>query len=145
MKNMGALFVGVLFGLVVWFVFITWINPYVTEYKSLKRNKEYTDSIYLSKQGGTSMFGPNGFDNPMLNYNLRSWDGGRNWYVVDYNFDTKEFKVLGEVDSIYPGLIEHLNGWDKLTDYVSKNGPISGLDSTEQEILKGAGFTIKNN
>jgi hypothetical protein len=142
MKNMGAITLGVLFGLLVSVVFM-WINPYVTEYKSLKKDKQYTDTTYLYKQGGTCTFGPNGFNNPPLNYNLRSWDGGKNWYVVDYNFDTKEFKVLGDVDTIYPGLLKHLEGWDNLTDYVSKNGEIKLDDTVGLKVLEGAGFTIK--
>jgi len=125
-------------------IYLFWVEPKISEYKSLKRNKEHTDSIHLYKQGSTSTFGPNGLNNPYLNYNLRSWDGGKNWYVVDYNFKTKEFKVLGDVEIIHPGLLKHLEGWDNLTDYVSKNGEIKLGDTDGLNLLKGVGFTITN-
>jgi hypothetical protein len=108
----------------------------------LKSNQSYYDSTYLRKQGGTSTFGPNGFDNPIINYNLRSWDGGKNWYATEYN-DDWGIKILGPVDSIYPGLLEHLNGWDILTNHVMKNGPINFTNADDVEIFEGAGFTIE--
>lgn len=119
------------------------IKPHMGEFNQLKRNKVYTDTTYLRKSGGTSTFGPNGFNNPVINYDLRSWDAGKNWYLVDRDFKTDEFKVIGLVDSIYPGLIEHLESWDRMTDYVNKNGPIQLTDSEGLKILTDAGFTVK--
>lgn len=119
------------------------LKPYYEEYKSMKRTNEYYDSTYLRKQGGTSTYGDNGFNNKMINYDLRSWDGGKNWYVTEYNFKTNELKIVGESETIYPGLIKHLESWDKLTEYVSKNGPIDPHNVKDIKILKDAGFTVK--
>lgn len=123
--------------------YYTRIKPHFDEFNQLKRNKAYIDTTYLWKNGGTSTFGPNGFNNPMINYDLRSWDAGRNWYLVDRNFETNEFKIIGLVDTIYPGLIEHLDSWDRMTDYVTKNGPIKLNDPEGLKVLNDAGFTIK--
>ena len=117
------------------------IKPHMDEFNQLKRNKVYEDTTYLWKRGGTSTFGPNGFDNPMIDYNIRSWDGGKNWYLV--NTDSNQFKIVGLVDTIYPGLIEHLESWDRMTDYVTKNGPIKLNDSEGLKVLNDAGFTVK--
>ncbi len=41
------------------------------------------------------------------------------------------------------GLLKHLEGWDNLTDYVSKNGEIKLDDTVGLKVLEDAGFTIK--
>ena len=120
------------------------LKPHFNEFKRLKSDKEYQDTTYLYKKGSTRTFGPNGFDNPIINYNLRSWDAGKNWYVIDYNYDTGEFKVVGLADTIYPGLVEHLESWDRMSEYATKNGPIKLDDPEGLKLLKDAGFTIKN-
>ena len=118
------------------------IKPHMVEFNQMKRNKIYEDTTYLWKRGGTSTFGPNGFNNPTINYDLRSWDAGKNWYLVDRDFKTGEFKIIGLVDTIYPGLIEHLESWDKMTDYVTKHGPIKLDDPNGLKVLNDAGFTV---
>jgi hypothetical protein len=119
------------------------IKPYMDEFNQMKRNKVYEDTTYLRMCGGTSTFGPNGFNNPVINYDLRSWDSGKNWYLVDRNFKTDEFKVIGLVDTIYPGLVEHLKSWDRMTEYVRKNGPIKLDDPQGLKVLNDAGFIVK--
>ncbi len=117
-------------------VYSYYIKPHYREFNHLKREKVYSDTTDLWKKGGTHLNGK------MVDYDLRSWDGGKNWYVINYNFDTHEFKVVGLVDSIYPGLMDHIAAWDKLTNYVEKNGPIKLDDPNGVKALEGAGFTL---
>lgn len=121
--------------------YTTRIKPHFDEFNRLKRNAQWEDSTYLWKKGGTSTFGPNGFNNPVIYYDLRSWDGGRNWYLV--NTDSDQFKIVGLVDTIYPGLVEHLESWDRMTDYITKHGPIKLDDPEGLKVLNDAGFTVK--
>ena len=145
MKIMNAIFILIasVCGLILVFVSINSIVDHKRDYNRLKSSKAYHDTTNLRKQGGTTMFGPNGFNNPTLNYDLRSWDAGKTWYACDYNFDDKTLKVLGLADSIHPGLLEHLQGWNDLTNYVSKHGPIDFTDPKGIEVLEGAGFTVE--
>lgn len=99
----------------------------------LERLKEYR-STYLYKQGCTSLWKGTEF----LCYKLRTFDGGKSWYAV--NTDNE---ILGLSDKIYPGLLKSLNAWDKLTDYAIKNGPITLGNKKEIDLLKNAGFEIK--
>jgi len=137
---MTAVIFGILLGSLLAYILV---RPQQKELVSLKKDKEIRDSLHLVLQGGTTMYGPKGFENPILNYHLESWDAGKNWYVIDYNFDKDEFKVRGEAETIYPGLIEHLQAWNKLTDYVSKHGPLNPLDSNDIKVMNDAGLTVK--
>ncbi|MFA5152715.1 MAG: hypothetical protein WC554_09165 [Clostridia bacterium] len=142
MKNKTATFI--VFILIIFSVigYFARIKPHIDEFNQLKRNKVFEDTMYLWKKGATSTFGPNGFNNPKINYDLRSWDAGKNWYLINNDFETYEFKIIGLVDTIYPGLIEHLKSWDKMTEYVTKNGPIKLNDLKGLKILNDAGFTV---
>ena len=143
MKNSKIVIYILVVGALCFTAYFGRIKPHMDEFNQLKRNKSYTDTTYLWKKGGTSTFGPNGFNNPMINYNLRSWDAGKNWYLV--NTDSNQFKIFGRVDTIYPGLVEHLEAWDKMSDYVTKHGPIKLNDSKGLKVLKDAGFTVTKN
>jgi hypothetical protein len=143
MKYMGTiLFVIIAFFGVLVMCYVQFINPKVIEYKHLKRDQEYISATDLRKSGGTTLFGTQAFYNPILNYDLRSWDAGKNWYAVDFNYKTGELKILGEVEKIYPGLMKHLTGWDDLTKYVEKNGPIKLTDPNGIQVLEKAGFEV---
>lgn len=102
----------------------------------LEKAKSISDTTNLYKQGGTTIGGK------LINYNLRSWDGGKNWYAVDYSFETKEFKIIGEAEKVYPGLLHHLKAWDTLTNYVKDNGPINPSDEKGVSIFEAAGFSF---
>jgi hypothetical protein len=84
------------------------------KYRKLKSENEYYNKTFLKKQGGTTLI-PNA-----NNYNLQSFDAGKNWYAVDpkKDFDNFEIVILGTADSIYPGLLKHIEGIDKLTKYL---------------------------
>ena len=53
--------------------------------------------------------------------------------------------ILGEVEYVYPVLMEHLDGMDKLTDHVRKHGPIGSRPITDEDVdvLEDAGFTVE--
>lgn len=134
------LFFIALVGVIFYFMFYKPMNEKIAR---LERNKNYIDSTYLHKQGSTSTYGGGEFGKDFINYDLRSWDGGKNWYATKYDFDKKELKILGEAETIYPKLLQHLEAWDKLTEYAQKNGGVkSSEDTTGIELLKGAGFTV---
>lgn len=139
---------GILLGITIGIIFslFIWILPSNDKIKKLKRTVNYFDSTYLQKQGGTSTYGNGELGKDFINYDLRSWDGGKNWYATKYNFDTKELKILGEAESIYPNLLKHLDALDKLSDYAFKNGGIKcSNDTAGINLLKDAGFTITKN
>jgi len=80
-----------------------------SEYTELVRVKDFY-SNHLHKGGWTEEFG---------SYHLRSFDNGVSWYAFDVD------NLLGNVDSIYPGLIKHIEAWDNITKFVEKNGTIN--------------------
>jgi hypothetical protein len=116
------------------------------EIKRLKRRTDYFDTNYLSKQGATSVYqnkeaykGEN-----MLNYDLRSWDGGKNWYAIDVDlpFEQNQIKILGTAEEVYPKLLEHLEAWDDLNAWIKINGAVDGTNEIGLRKLKNAGFTV---
>ena len=141
MKNFMIVIYILLAGALCYVTYFGRIKPHMDEFNRLKRDQVYTDTTYLWKKGGTSTFGPKGFNNPMIDYDLRSWDVGKNWYLV--NTDSNQFKIVGLVDTIYPGLIEHLESWDRMTEYVTKHGPIKLSDPEGLKVLNDLGFTVK--
>lgn len=112
----------------------------IVEYKSMK---EYN----LRHQGTTGLYLPPEWDintnDKLFNYDIRSWDGGQNWYAVEYKSDTKELKVIGDVDTLYPGLLKKIEGLNDLIKYVEENGTIEGSTYKEIELLKDAGLVTE--
>ena len=142
----------------VWFIFIAFIatiiiaglvSPKLRDYKRMNERQAERVKIELRKQGGTALYYPPNWDKKKngshFNYEIRSWDGGMNWYVIDHNFKTTEFKVLGDAEELYPGLLEHVIGMDQLTKHVQDNGSIKldGTDPLGVDALENAGFTVK--
>lgn len=105
---------------------------------------KFYNETYLRKQGATSLY-----NGQMLNYDLRSFDGGLTWYAIDHklHWDSDQVKILGEADVVYPDLLKHLNAWDNLTKYVEKNGPIGSkpIDDILQKIMDDAKIKIVTN
>jgi len=129
-------------------LFLFFHIPLQDENKRIKRDLAYYDSTYLQKQGWTSMMG----GDKGIDYDLRSWDAGQTWYAVkatpQTRFAFRKLIILGEADTIYPNLLQHLEGWDKLTEYVSKNGSIGGkhpINEDDIKMLQDAGFEVKHN
>lgn len=115
-----------------------------TENRQLKRSVDYYSVNFLRKQGSTSLM-PNLKQGEFLNYELRSFDGGKNWYAVQSDFKTETVKILGEAETVYPGLMKHLNAMDALTAYVEKNGPISlSSENDAVDLLRNIGLTVTN-
>jgi len=103
-----------------------------------EKSLRFCQSTYLRKQGGTSVSGS------WLNYDLRSFDGGLHWYAVDM---TQEgVVILGDADTVYPGLLSHIDGLERLIKYVKENGPIQVGEKMEPEalqVLNDAGMTVE--
>ena len=123
-----------------------YLNPKLQELKRIKERQKEINKIELTYNGGGTLYLPPNWSKKVFNYNLRSWDSGKTWYAVEFNKDCSGrlpgFKILGNADELYPGLIEHIEGWDTLSKHVEKNGPIEA-DSIGLNILKKAGFTVK--
>jgi len=88
---------------------------------------------YQHKIGGTS-FIPNADS-----YRLFSYDGGKNWYALG-----DEDEIIGTAEEVFPGLLNHLDGWDRLEEYARKNGPINacGITGEETRLLQDANLTV---
>ncbi len=104
---------------------------------SSERHVEQLTQHLDSKSGGTAML-----TGEMFNYNLKTFDSGLTWYAIEYDNDWG-VTILGEVEEIYPGLLQHLEAMDELTKYVEENGPIRGMQSGEIKLLEDAGFEVK--
>jgi len=94
---------------------------------------EWYSNKYLRKAGYTALW--SGSDG--LNYDLRSFDGGKTWYAIDHKstIDFDKVVILGKAEEVYPGLIESMEAVDRLVDYAKKNGPIGSKMTPELETL----------
>ena len=123
--------------------------PLKQEIKRMNERQAEMNKVNLRKQGGTSLYSPPGWNEKYFNYDLRSWNAGKDWYAVEYDKDLDcgrwGLKILGDANELYPGLLEHLKAWDDLTCHVANNGPVDGSDSSGISLLKKIGFTASNN
>jgi len=110
---------------------------------SQKRHLKEWESTHLSKQGATCLW--EGSKGQMVSYNLRSFDGGKNWYAVDINIASNEVKVVGPAEEKFPGLVKHIENWNKLTTHVLDHGPLNLGSTSDMAFLKSIGITIKTN
>ena len=97
---------------------------------------EYYKNTYKYQIGSSQEFG---------SYHLVSLDAGKNWY--SYERSDEEMKILGPAEEIHPGLLAHIQSWDKILDYVEDNGPISltGENAAQElELIKKVGFEVNN-
>ena len=98
--------------------------------QTIERLTEHTDS----KSGGTSLLtGTN------INYNLRTFNSGKTWYAVELD-DDWGMTILGESEIVYPGLLDHIEAMDRLTQHVQEYDVIGFNDI---QLLKDAGFEVK--
>jgi hypothetical protein len=120
------------------------------DYKNMKKREDENAKVELRYSGGGILYHPPNWDKEKdgdsFNYDLRSWDGGKVWYATEIDKDCVDglwgIKILGRANDLYPGLLEHLEGWNKLLEYVTKNGTIDAGDEGGIRALKEAGFTI---
>lgn len=140
MENLTTPVIVTISGMVITIILLVF-SLYKTKEREdrLSKSVDYLLERYQIKSGGTSLF-----NGKMLNYNLQSFDGGKIWYACEYGKDW-EVIILGKAEEIYPGLVKHLDAWDKLTKYVEKNGAIGSKPITEEEkqMLKDANFTVE--
>lgn len=114
------------------------------DYNKVKKELAWYNTKFLTKNGWTKLYG----DGTGLAYNLLSIDGGKTWYALNNNFAHENVQILGKVEEIYPKLIEHLDGWDKLTAYVKEHGAIGSsgtITDDDMKVLQDAGLEIKIN
>jgi len=99
-------------------------------------NLAYYQKTYLQKQGATVGYG---------SYLLRSFDGGKNWYACEWTTEDG-LTVLGPTEEIHPGLLDQINGFRALVEYVTQNGPITfsgNRAASDLALLQGAGFSVQ--
>lgn len=144
LMGIGCLLIGIsIMGLIY--------EPKMAELKRYKERLADRNKIELRHQGGTALYYPPNWDKEKdgshFNYMIHSWDGGKTWYATEYDEECVDdmwgITILGDASEMYPGLLEHIEGMDALTDYVQKNGPINGTDPAGLKALEGAGFEVK--
>jgi hypothetical protein len=132
------MFTGIIAFLVVLVVILSMLaNAYKRRSDDYAETVRYFKNKYQRKQGGTTYKGQ------ILNYELLSFDGGKIWYATDLSFWPEKVVILGEAEAVYPGLLQQLDGFDKLSSYVSAHGPLDPLDPAHADLLRDAGFTVK--
>lgn len=101
--------------------------------KKVERTNEWYSNKYLRKAGFTALW--RGSDS--LHYDLRSFDGGKTWYAVDYQstVDSDKVVILGLAEEVYPGLMGSMEAVDRLVEYTKNNGPIGSKMTPELETL----------
>jgi hypothetical protein len=120
----------VVLSILFWAVFIPADNFY-EKYQRDQRDIKYFESTYQRQQGWSQAFGK---------YDLRTFDGGKNWYAVT---DTdKGVTILGTAEEIHPGLLAHNAGMDALLKSVKQNGPVDISNPDQLKLLTNAGFSI---
>jgi len=145
MTTLGAVILILsLIGLV--FLYVGVIQPHFEDFKSMKDTIKRDNETYLSKNGSTSMYFPPNWnkirDGKNFNYYLMSFDGGINWHAIDREKLFDEVVVLGLVDFVYPGLMDHLEGMDQLSKQAIEKGGLDITDSSDVKVLTNAGFTV---
>ena len=135
------------FALHVWFY-----KPKMDELGRIKKHQERKSKVELRHQGATCLYFPPHWDKEKdggsFNYNLYSWDAGKNWYAVEYDEKIEGplwgLRIVGDARQLYPGLLEHIEGIDNLTNYVTKNGPLDISNPNSIKMLNDAGFKVAN-
>lgn len=120
------------------------------EQKNIEFRYNQMLSTNLWQNGITSLWKPENWPHEYFSYDIRSWDGGKTWYALETEAPNStalkdgRIIILGEVEKVYPGFLEHNKTWDRLREYVRKNGPIGSGQSVEEirEILDGTGFEV---
>jgi hypothetical protein len=110
----------------------------LTKYvQRLEHDIHWYKTRYPSKSGGTVLWP--GSKGKLLAYQLRSFDGGKNWYAV--HDDDSGVHILGPAETIYPGLMDQIASMDELITNADKQGPLNLTNSTTVGLLEKAGVT----
>ena len=122
------------------------VLPYVEKHKSMEEAIQQHNELVLCEIGSTIMYFPPWWnkirDGKSFNYHLKSFDGGKKWYAIDTESKEEGLIIMGLVEHIYPGLIEHIDGMNSLTDHVTENGSLDLTKKEDVEVLTDAGFTV---
>jgi len=102
--------------------------------------RENTEKFMDSKSGGTRLWP--GSHGEFINYNLRTFDGGRTWYVVNYDHDFR-MTIVGESEKIYPGLLKHLDALNVVEERVVNKKTFDVKNKDDLKMLNDAGFSVK--
>ena len=113
------------------------INHQFTRIARLQKEVDYANKTYLVESGWIKIWGT---DTNGTSYNLRSFDGGQNWYAASVS--SNGVIILGEAEKIYPGLHQHLTDMDTLTEYCTKHGPLTLTNDSEIKMPENIGFTV---
>lgn len=101
-----------------------------TNYRNLIRVGHYRRRHHQSLVGGTPT------TNGWVDYNLRSWDGGRTWFSVAFDEDFR-MTITGPADS---AILAKALGCERLLDHVAASGPLRLSDAEDQTLLSAGGF-----
>ena len=88
---------------------------------------------HLNRVYGTTIVG-----DEVINCGLQSIDGGKIWFVID-----KERHVLGCVEDIYSGLIEHIEVADGLSEFAESRKQIDLSKESDCYLFTDCGVEIK--
>lgn len=130
---------GLLVGAIIGVALPNFLQAHFEKISRMKQDLEFYRKTYLYKSGMTTMWP--GSKGEALNYELQSFDEGRNWYVMRRDGDNRY--VQGNVENVYPGLMKHLNAVDAVFDRVKERGPLNPTNPTDLEFLKGIGVSIQ--
>ena len=97
-----------------------------------------SDSAVLEESG--SMLYPPGTHKAMV-YDLRSYDHGFSWQVIT---NRGMPHIAGNVDDVYPGLLDQVKGMKRLLAWNQTHGPIDLHKPEVREMLTEAGYTPKH-
>jgi hypothetical protein len=113
------------------------VGDYIQKNRNAARNLAYYEKTYLRMQGSSTGFGT---------YELLSFDAGKRWYAVERGEENAVI-IRGPAEEIFPGLIAHLDAYDRLFEYVKKNGPLTLTGErakADRALLEEAGFTVND-
>ena len=129
------------------------IYPDLKEFREMKERERKRSKVELRQYGSSSLYFPPDWDvkrdGNTFTYDIRSWDAGKTWYVVEIEKncieDLNGIKILGRANDLYPGLVNHLKKWDILTKHIKLNGPINPNNPEEYKLLEAVNATINVN
>jgi hypothetical protein len=99
----------------------------------LRAKVQRAESLIVRRQGYLVGFG---------HYDIRSFDDGKNWYSIKEN--KEGVHILGKTNEVMPGLIQQINGFRNLQNFVLEHGSLSLSKSEDLKVLREAGFSSRS-